>query len=256
MIAKLGSGKRLIPSERFLYDWFEELDEDKQYEIMIAADGTSRKIVEGITNKEIKEAFDVQSGYVAKVGIDGKQGFEIDLSDYDNIDLIRIRVNDEVPDYIPSPNDEEKTFKESSGLYKFDFVYYSKEERPQAEDKNTKQTSTKLEDNRAFTHRNIVEIYPMYVSDKSTELDCVRDVHNLRDASIQYEVDPAAVIQNWMRNRDVIEFLGLWETLHNSDFKPLEFEGFRNQAGANAFTMSPKKWIDTTQAMGIVSKSG
>ena len=68
--------------------------------------------------------------------------------------------------------------------------------------------------------------------------------------------DPAAVIQNWMRNRDVIEFLGLWETLHNSDFKPLEFEGFRNQAGANAFTMSPKKWIDATQAVGIVSKSG
>lgn len=187
IVAKLGSGKRIIPSERFLYDWFEELDEDKQYEIMIVADGTSRKIVEGITNKEIKEAFDVQSGYVAKVGIDGKQGFEIDLSDYDNIDLLRIRVNDEVPDYIPSPDDEEKTFKESSGLYKLDSVYYSKEERLQSEYKNTKQTMTKLEDDRAFTHRNIVEIYPMYISDKSKELDCVRNVHNLRDASIQYE---------------------------------------------------------------------
>ena len=68
--------------------------------------------------------------------------------------------------------------------------------------------------------------------------------------------DPTAVIQNWMRNRDVIEFLGLWESLHNPDFKPLEFEGFRNQAGANAFTMSPKKWIDATQAIGIISKSG
>ena len=59
-----------------------------------------------------------------------------------------------------------------------------------------------------------------------------------------------------MRNRDVIEFLGLWESLHNTDFKLLEFEGFRNQAGANAFTMSPKKWIDATWAIGIVSKSG
>ena len=68
--------------------------------------------------------------------------------------------------------------------------------------------------------------------------------------------DPTAVIQNWMRNRDVIEFLGLWETLHNSNFKPLEFEGFKNQAGANAFTMSPKKWIEATDAIGIVSKSG
>ena len=68
--------------------------------------------------------------------------------------------------------------------------------------------------------------------------------------------DPTAVIQNWMRNRDVIEFLGLWESLHNPDFKPLEFEVFKNQAGANAFTMSPKKWIESTNATGIVSKSG
>lgn len=68
--------------------------------------------------------------------------------------------------------------------------------------------------------------------------------------------DPTAVIQNWMRNRDVIEFLGLWETLHNPEFKPLEFEGFREQAGANAFTMSPRKWIEATNAIGIVSKSG
>ncbi len=59
-----------------------------------------------------------------------------------------------------------------------------------------------------------------------------------------------------MRNRDVIEFLGLWETLHNPEFKPLEFEGFREQAGANAFTMSPRKWIEATNAIGIVSKSG
>ena len=54
----------------------------------------------------------------------------------------------------------------------------------------------------------------------------------------------------------MIEFLGLWERLHNSDFNPLEFEGFRKQAGANAFTMSPKKWIEATNAIGIVSKAG
>ena len=68
--------------------------------------------------------------------------------------------------------------------------------------------------------------------------------------------DPTAVIQNWMRNRDVIEFLGLWESLHNPDFKPVEFDGFKKQAGANAFTMSPKKWIEATDAIGIVSKAG
>ncbi|MDE7353079.1 MAG: hypothetical protein K2O06_08500 [Acetatifactor sp.] len=59
-----------------------------------------------------------------------------------------------------------------------------------------------------------------------------------------------------MWGRDVIEFLGLWEMLHNSDFKPIEFEGVKNQAGANAFTMSPKKWIESTDAIGIISKSG
>ena len=79
---------------------------------------------------------------------------------------------------------------------------------------------------------------------------------SLTDIAKYKSDDPTAVIQNWMRNRDVIEFLGLWESLHNLLFKPLEFEGFRNQAGANAFTMSPKKWIDATQAIGIVSKSG
>ena len=79
---------------------------------------------------------------------------------------------------------------------------------------------------------------------------------SLTDIAKYKSDDPTAVIQNWMRNRDVIEFLGLWECLHNPHFKPLEFEGFRKQAGANAFTMSPKKWIDATQAVGIVSKSG
>ena len=59
-----------------------------------------------------------------------------------------------------------------------------------------------------------------------------------------------------MRNRDTIEFLGLWEILHNENFKPVEFDGFKNQAGANAFTLAPQKWIETTNAIGIVSKSG
>lgn len=59
-----------------------------------------------------------------------------------------------------------------------------------------------------------------------------------------------------MRNRDTIEFLGLWEQLNNPDFKPVEFDGFRTQAGSNAFTMSPKKWVEATGAIGIVSKAG
>ena len=68
--------------------------------------------------------------------------------------------------------------------------------------------------------------------------------------------DPAAVIGNWMRNRNTIEYLGIWETLYNPDFKPLEFEGFRKQAGLNAFVLSPQKWIEATGARGLISKSG
>ena len=59
-----------------------------------------------------------------------------------------------------------------------------------------------------------------------------------------------------MRNRNTIEFLGVWETLYNPDFKPLEFEGFKKQAGLNAFTLSPQKWINATQAIGFVVKAG
>jgi len=64
------------------------------------------------------------------------------------------------------------------------------------------------------------------------------------------------VIQNWMRNRNTVEFLGIWERLHNVNFKPLEFEGFKNRAGLNSFVLTPRQWIDTTNATGLVSKSG
>lgn len=57
-------------------------------------------------------------------------------------------------------------------------------------------------------------------------------------------VVPNGVIGNWMRNRNTIEFLGIWETLHNPSFNPLEFEGFRKEAGLNAFTLSPTRWIE------------
>ena len=64
------------------------------------------------------------------------------------------------------------------------------------------------------------------------------------------------VIQNWLRNRNTVEFLGIWERLNNPAFKPLEFEGIRNHAGLNSFVLTPKKWIETTAAIGIQSKSG
>ena len=64
------------------------------------------------------------------------------------------------------------------------------------------------------------------------------------------------IIQNWLRNRNTIEFLGIWEKLNNPDFNPIEFEGFRNRAGLNSFVLTPKQWIEKTNAIGIISKSG
>jgi hypothetical protein len=63
-------------------------------------------------------------------------------------------------------------------------------------------------------------------------------------------------IRNWMRNRNTVEFLGLWETLNNPYFKPVEFDTFRKQAGLNSFNLTPKKWIEATNAIGIISKAG
>ena len=82
------------------------------------------------------------------------------------------------------------------------------------------------------------------------------DYISLTDIAKYKSDDPTAVIGNWMRNRNTIEYLGIWESLYNPNFKPLEFEGFKKEAGLNAFTLSPTKWINTTNAIGIISKSG
>ncbi len=68
--------------------------------------------------------------------------------------------------------------------------------------------------------------------------------------------DPRYPIQNWMRNKDVISYLGLWESIHNENFKGVEFDTFKNEAGSNKFKISPQKWIKETNAIGMISKSG
>ena len=82
------------------------------------------------------------------------------------------------------------------------------------------------------------------------------DYISLTDIARYKSDEPSAVIANWMRNRDTIDFLGVWESLHNPNFNSLEFEGIEKQAGKNAFTISPKKWISLTNAIGIKAKGG
>lgn len=88
------------------------------------------------------------------------------------------------------------------------------------------------------------------IKENGIDYICITDIAKLKSD------DSTAVIGNWMRNRNTIEYLGMWESLYNPDFKPLEFEGFKKEAGLNAFTLSPQKWINATAAIGILSKSG
>ena len=98
-------------------------------------------------------------------------------------------------------------------------------------------------------HANGIDI-GIYTQDFENEFISLTDI-------ARYKSDePKDVIKNWMRSKDTIEFLGLWEKLHNSNFKGVEFDSFRKEAGTNAFTLSPQRWIENTNAIGIISKSG
>lgn len=90
----------------------------------------------------------------------------------------------------------------------------------------------------------------IYTNDFENEYISLTDI-------ARYKSDaPHDVVKNWLRSRETIEFLGLWESLHNPAFKQVEFDLFRSEAGLNAFTMSPTKWIEGVNAIGIVSKAG
>ena len=86
--------------------------------------------------------------------------------------------------------------------------------------------------------------------------DFKNDYISLTDIARYKSDEPFIVINNWLRSKDTIEFLGLWESMNNMNFKPIEFDRFKNEAGSNAFTLSPQKWIEKTKAIGIVCKSG
>ena len=91
----------------------------------------------------------------------------------------------------------------------------------------------------------------IYTTNFENEFISLTDIAKYRN-----EDDPRFVIQNWMRNRNTIEFLGVWEELHNPDFNRVQFEAVKNEAGLNRFVMTPTKWITQMNAIGIVSKAG
>jgi hypothetical protein len=80
---------------------------------------------------------------------------------------------------------------------------------------------------------------------------CITDIAKYKNSDRTDDL-----IRNWLRNRNTIEFLGIWEHLNNPDFNSVEFDGFRKQAGLNSFTLTPSQWIEKTNAIGIISKRG
>ena len=80
---------------------------------------------------------------------------------------------------------------------------------------------------------------------------CITDIARQKNA-----LEPKDVVKNWMRLKNTIEYLGMWEALNNPQFKGVEFDPLLREAGSNAFTLSPSRWIELTGAIGIISKAG
>jgi hypothetical protein len=88
-------------------------------------------------------------------------------------------------------------------------------------------------------------------SQKEDDYICITDIARYKSSDRTDDM-----IRNWLRNRNTIEFMGIWEHLNNPGFKPVEFDGFKKLAGLNSFTLTPKQWIEKTNAIGLISKSG
>jgi hypothetical protein len=89
------------------------------------------------------------------------------------------------------------------------------------------------------------------VTSNGTDYICITDIARQKNP-----IEPKDVVKNWLRSKNTIEYLGLWEKLNNPDFKGVEFDPLLREAGSHAFTMSPSRWIETTGAVGIISKNG
>jgi hypothetical protein len=104
---------------------------------------------------------------------------------------------------------------------------------------------------RKSTKIEVKGVEVIFTQNKQADFVSITDIAKYKNPDA-----PRDIIKNWMRSKNTIELLGLWEKLHNPDFKQVEFDLFRNEAGYNHFVLSPQKWIDATNAIGLQSKSG
>ena len=98
---------------------------------------------------------------------------------------------------------------------------------------------------------NVLDREVGVVVENDEDYICITDIARYKSAE-----NTDDLIRSWLRNRNTVEFLGIWEQLNNPDFNPVQFDGFRKQAGLNSFTLTPKQWIEMTHARGIIAKPG
>lgn len=196
---KLNLGMAKIASKKDIYSFLKEnmsdtslyrrLDRiinklDKETIMIIDSNGTSRNFVKGIANSEIEKANTDNGCYELLL----KDNQYLKLDNSHNLSLIRIRHNNEVPSYIPIKN-EDNNYLQTSGIYKYEDVYYAIESRPQHESKVYKDGKSKIDSTESFSHRNMMELYPIFISNKSEdkELDVISIVRKLKSNAIQFD---------------------------------------------------------------------
>ena len=104
------------------------------------------------------------------------------------------------------------------------------------------------------TRKSTIEVQGAAItvlSQKEKDFICLTDIARVKNADRSDDL-----VRNWLRNRNTVEFLGIWEQLNNPGFNSVEFDGIRMQAGLNSFALTPKQWIEKTKAIGLISKSG
>ena len=184
-LSPLNNKYKLKPDEQFLTDWISRLDPSRHYELMIVSDRTSQNVISGIANSAIKDTYQPDTHNVSSFKLSKYGSQKLDLANINNVDFLRLRINDEVPDYIPMKEPEK--FQNASGIYKFEQVFYSQDVRPKSDDKTFHFENSRLGTNTNYQHRRLVEIYPLYISPDSKTLQAIEDVHNLRATSVQYQ---------------------------------------------------------------------
>lgn len=159
---------------------------NKETIIIISSNSNTRKFIKGISNEEIEKQYGINHNKDYELIVTENKSLKISKSD--NISIIRLRHNREVPSYIPCKN-KENDYKQLSGIYKYDEVYYIIESKPKHEGIVYKEEMSKVDSINSFSHRNMIEVFPIFMSDESdkNKKDTISLLRKLKSNSIQFD---------------------------------------------------------------------